>query len=188
MFLDSMPASLKRGECVLLCIDFQERLLKKIHMNEEIVKNAVLMINSAKTLNVPIIVTEQYPEGLGRTDKRVVDALGEWYKPIEKECFNCFKSNEFVNELGKHGRRSLLMMGVEAHICVTQTAVEALKRNYRVYLLEDATSSRNPENRRIAFERMVKEGVVPSSVEMAIYEMLERSGTEEFKKVLNLVK
>ncbi|MEM2901224.1 MAG: hydrolase [Candidatus Bathyarchaeia archaeon] len=183
-----MPACLKREDCVLLCIDFQERLLQKIHMAEEIVKNAAVMVNSAKTLNVPIIVTEQYPKGLGKTDKRLVEALGNWYKPIEKVYFNCFKSGEFVNELEKHKRRSLLTMGVEAHICVTQTALGALKRNYQVYLLEDATSSRTPENRRIAFDRMVNEGVVPTSVEMVIYEMLEKSGTEEFKKILNFVK
>lgn len=183
-----MLGSLKREECVLLCIDFQETLLKKIYMSEEVVKNAVVMIKSAKTLNVPIVVTEQYPKGLGRTDERVVEALGEWYKPIEKVCFNCFNSNEFVRELERHGRRSLLTMGVEAHICVTQTALEALKRNYRVYLLEDATSSRTMENRRIAFDRMVKEGVTPSSVEMVVYEMLGKSGTEEFKKILSFVK
>ncbi|HID17180.1 TPA: isochorismatase family protein, partial [Candidatus Bathyarchaeota archaeon] len=94
----------------------------------------------------------------------------------------------FVEELEKFGRRNLLIMGIETHVCVYQTVVEALDKGYRVYLLEDAVSSRNPEDRRIAFERMAQAGAKPSSVEMAIYELLKVAGTPQFKKILELVK
>lgn len=172
---------------VLICIDYQEKLLPKIHLAKEIIKKAVLMVKSAKVLKVPVVVTEQYPKGLGRTVAELREALGD-HEPIEKIHFNCFGSERFARELEKLGRENLLTMGIEAHVCVYQTVVEALDRGYQVYLLEDAVSSRSPEDRRIAFERMVQAGAKPSSVEMAIYEMLKAAGTPEFKEILKFVK
>ena len=183
-----MLEQLSKDESVLLCIDYQERLLPKIHMAEEITRNAAIMIRAAQVLNIPIIVTEQYPEGLGKTVHNLVETLGGEYRPIEKNSFDCFKSPEFVKKLKAAKAKKILTMGVEAHVCVCQTVLEALRRKHHVYLLEDATSSRSPENRKIAFDRMAKEGAIPSSVEMAIYEMLKVSGTPEFKKILEHVR
>ena len=183
-----MQNTLNKNQCLLLCIDYQERLLPKIHMANEITRNAVIMIRAARVLSIPIIVTEQYPEGLGRTVNDIVEALGEYYRPIEKTSFNNFKSPEFVDKLDSVKPKQLLVMGIESHICVYQTVLEAVRREYRVYLLEDASSSRNPENRRIAFDRMIKEGAIASCVEMAIYELLRVSGTPEFKKIREFVK
>jgi nicotinamidase-related amidase len=179
---------LQKNNAMLLCIDYQEKLLAKIHESQMITKNAITMIRSAQVLRIPIIVTEQYPKGLGGTVKDIVEALGEEYKPIEKNCFNCFGSSEFASKLKSTNRRRLLVMGIESHVCILQTVLEALKRKYDVYLLEDAISSRTLENRRIAIERMIKEGAVPSSVEMAIYEILKTAEAPEFKRILEFVK
>lgn len=183
-----MPGELKTDECMLLCMDFQEKLLSKVYMAEEIADNAIAMIKSARALNIPVIVTEQYPKGLGRTIEEIIKVLGEDYKPIEKVNFNCFGSQEFIDKLESINRRSLLIMGVEAHICICQTVLEALRKEYEVYLLEDTISSRKPENRRIAIDRMIKEGSIPASVEMVIYELLKQSGTPEFKEILEFIR
>jgi len=169
-------------------MDFQEKLLSKVYMAEEIADNAIVMIKSARALNIPVIVTEQYPKGLGRTIEEIIKVLGEDYKPIEKVNFNCFGSQEFIDKLESINRRSLLIMGVEAHICICQTVLEALRKEYEVYLLEDTISSRKPENRRIAIDRMIKEGSIPASVEMVIYELLKQSGTPEFKEILEFIR
>ncbi len=183
-----MSNELQRNECLLLCIDYQKKLLAKIDKAETITKNAIIMIRAAKVLGIPIIVTEQYPKGLGRTVKDIVEALGREYKPIEKNCFNCFGSPEFTTKLESTGHRCLLVMGIESHVCVIQTVLEALKRKYEVHLLEDTISSRTSENRRIAMDRMVREGAIPSSVEMTIYEILKTSESPEFKRILEFVK
>ena len=168
-----MLEQLRKDECVLLCIDYQERLLPRIHMADEITRNATIMIRAAQALKIPIIVTEQYPEGLGRTVQNLVETLGGEYRPIEKNSFDCFRSSTFVKKL---------------NVCVCQTVLEALRRKHHVYFLEDATSSRSAENRKIAFDRMAREGAIPSSVEMAIYELLKVSGTPEFKEILEYVR
>jgi nicotinamidase-related amidase len=136
-----MLEQLRKDECVLLCIDYQERLLPRIHMADEITRNATIMIRAAQALKIPIIVTEQYPEGLGRTVQNLVETLGGEYSPIEKNSFDCFKSSAFVKKLRSAKAKSLLTMGVEAHVCVYQTVLEALRRKHHVYFLEDATSS-----------------------------------------------
>jgi nicotinamidase-related amidase len=181
-------AMLQKNHSLLLCIDYQERLLPKIHMAEEITKNAIIMIRAAQVLGIPIMVTEQYPTGLGKTVKDIVKALGVYYKPIEKMTFNCFESQQFAERIEATKLREILIMGIESHICVLQTVLEAIRRKYHVYILEDTISSRSPENRRVAFDRMIGEGATPSCVEMAIYELLKVSGTGEFKEILKFVR
>jgi len=182
-----MPSDLTPEDTALLCIDYQERLLPTIFEREEIVKNATIMIRAAKVLGIPIVVTEQYSKGLGKTVKPVADALGD-YDAIEKVHFSSFGSEEFTSHLTGAGRTNLLVMGVEAHVCVCQTVLEALRRNFKVYVLEDATSSRTERNRQIAFERMRAAGAYPASTEMVIFELLSKAGTPEFKEILKFVK
>jgi hypothetical protein len=157
-------------------------------MAEDIAKNAIIMIKAAQVLGIPIIVTEQYPIGLGRTVKDIVEALGLYYKPIEKTTFNCFESQDFAERIEMTKPREILVMGIESHICIFQTVLEAIRRKYHIYILEDTISSRSPDNRRVAFDRMVREGANPSCVEMAIYELLKTSETPEFKEILKFVR
>lgn len=180
-------ARLVPEEALLLCIDYQEKLLPRIFDSDRIIENAAIMIEAAKILKMPIIVTEQYPIGLGRTDQRLRDVLGE-YHPIEKTHFNCFLAQPFLESIKRSERLTLLIMGIESHICISQTALEALRKGFKAHVLIDTISSRTEENRKIGFERMFASGAIPCSVETAIYELLERSDRPEFKKVLRLVK
>jgi len=177
---------LRAEDSILICIDFQERLMPKIVNSEAIIERASLAVRAFRALGVQIVMTEQYPKGLGGTIPELKSLQAA--KPIEKIHFNCFKEEEFRRVIEGSGRRKLLMAGVETHICVAQTALEAIGRGFEVHILEDATSSRSGSDRQIGLKRMEGAGAIPSSVEMAIYEMLGKAGTPEFREILKLVK
>ncbi len=181
-----MAMVLSAEDSILICIDFQEKLMPRIANAKFIIERTALAIKAFRTLGVPIVITEQYPKGLGRTVPEL-RALQE-VEPIEKIHFNCFEEEGFRRAIEGFRRGKLLMSGVETHICVAQTALEAIRRGFEVHILEDATSSRSELDREIGLRRMERAGAIPSSVEMAIYEILRRAGTPEFKEVLKLVK
>ncbi|MEM2882806.1 MAG: hydrolase [Candidatus Bathyarchaeia archaeon] len=178
--------ALSAGDSILICIDFQEKLMPRIANAKSITDRAALAIKAFKSLGVPIVVTEQYPKGLGRTVPELRSLHDS--EPIEKIHFNCFEEEGFRRAVEGLGRRKLLMAGVETHICVAQTALEAIRRGFEVHILEDATSSRSELDREVGLRRMEGAGAIPSSVEMALYEILGKAGTPEFKEVLKLVK
>ena len=142
------------------------------------------LIRFSKIAGLPVIVTEQ--EKLGPT---LPELLGEGtaVAAVPKVDFNCFGCEAFVKRVGESGKRTLILCGIEAHICVAQTALSALG-GFRVQVIQDAIGSRTPENRDVAIARMRAGGAAITSTEMFIYEILERAGTEEFKAVLPLVK
>ena len=150
-----------------------------IHERENVEKNLVRLIRGAKTLGVPVIVTEQYVKGLGRTVESLRDALGEQYKPVEKMTFSAAEHIDLA------GRTQVLVAGVETHVCVYQT-VSDLKAN--VWIVADAVSSRTAENRDLALRRMAADGARLSSTEMALFELLGEAGTDEFRAIAALVK
>lgn len=175
---------IRREDCVFVVIDFQERLLPVIAHKDRILENVVRLAKFARIVGLPVIVTEQ--EKLGSTVPEVKTGLPD-VVPISKVHFNCLFCDEFAEEIERTGRNTLILTGVEAHICVAQTALHALSR-YTVHVVNDATSSRTLENRATALERMRGAGAVITSTEMVIYELLQRAGTEEFKSALHLVK
>ena len=178
---------LSREGTILVVIDVQEKLFAKMEEKEQIAKNICRLIRFAEILGIPIIITEQYPKGLGPTIPEIRElALG--IKPIEKMEFSCLASSTFKERLSETQTRSLILTGIEAHICVSQTAIEALTSGYRVYVVADAISSRRREDKMVAIERMRQEGAIIVSSEMLMYEMLRKAGTPEFKRVLELVK
>lgn len=167
----------------LVMVDMQERLLSAIHDGERAVSNACLLLRAAKALDMPVILTTQYLRGLGPTHRAVTD-LAPSRSPFDKLTFSCFGSTEFEAELVRTGRRTLLLAGVEAHICVLQTGLDALARGYTVHVIADATSSRVARNAELGHRRLEQAGAVISSTEMAIYELLGVSGTAAFKSLL----
>ena len=173
---------LDRNACGLLVVDVQERLMPVIDEREEIEKNLVRVIRGAQILEVPVIVTEQYVKGLGRTVASVRDALGESYAPVEKISFSAARHIDLA------GRSQVLIAGVETHVCVYQTVSELLAKNVSVWVVADAVSSRAPQNRDIALRRMSADGAKLSSTEMALFELLREAGTDEFRAVAALVK
>jgi nicotinamidase-related amidase len=180
--------ALDAAECALIVIDIQEKLLPPIFEKERVVKNSQLLIRAAGILNVPIIATTQYAKGLGDTVADVKSLLPN--EAIDKQMFSCFGSDMFCSILKRlPGRRNtVLLCGMESHICVAQTALAALREGYLVHVASDAVSSRTEWNWKIGLDRMRAAGTVISSTEMIIYELLRSSGTEEFKKMLQYLR
>ena len=173
-----------KDDCVLIIIDEQDRLMPVIAGREVLIQNALRLLKFSQLLDIPIVITEQ--EKLGPTLSEVkAEAVG--IRPIGKVHFNCFMSEEFERTLQKLERKILILVGVEAHICVTQTALHALQ-SFKVHIVADAIGSRAADNRDIAIERMRQAGAIITSTEMFIYEVLQRAGTDKFKAALQLVK
>jgi nicotinamidase-related amidase len=173
-----------RQECVLVVIDMQEKLLPVIADKESILQNIIRLTKVCRLTDIPIILTEQ--EKLGNIVMEIKKEFST-EAAIQKVHFNCFACKDFADQIDKAGRKTLILTGVEAHICVTQTALHALPF-YNVQIVSDAVSSRLPDNRNIALQRLRSTGAIITSTEMFIYEILQKAGTEEFRSVLPLVK
>ena len=150
-------------------------------------ENLRLLIRFADIMDIPIVLTEHYPKGLGVTVPKIKGVLKE-YEPIEKVIFSCFGSEKFKSKLKELGVKRLMLSGIESHICIEQTSLDAVSQGYEVHVIADAISSRTPRNLEIGLEKMRQFGAVISSTEMAMYEIMERADTKEFKEVLKLVK
>ena len=178
---------LSKEGATLIIIDIQEKLFPHIHKREEVSENVRRLIKFARIMGIPIVLTEQYPKGLGATIREIKELIPR-VKPIEKVEFSCFGSEEFIRALKRLDTKTLILTGIETHICVSQTAIESLDLGYSVCVVSDATSSRREDDKTIGIERMKQSGAVISSTEMLIYELLRRAGTQEFKEALKLVK
>jgi nicotinamidase-related amidase len=174
--------------CALIVIDIQEKLLPPIFQKEQLVRNSQLLIRLAGILKMPTLVTTQYSKGLGSTVPDVSSLLPD-SDAIEKVVFSCFGSDVFCSALKRlpGSRNTVLLCGMESHICVAQTALAALREGYLVHVAADAVGSRTELNWKIGLERMRAAGAVISSTEMAIYEALRSSGTSAFKEMLKYV-
>jgi nicotinamidase-related amidase len=176
---------LEADQCALIVVDIQEKLLPPIFQKEELVRNAKLLIRAAALLKIPALMSTQYAKGLGQTVPEIASLLPET-EAIDKDQFSCFGSDAFCTLLkrlpGK--RNSLLLCGMESHICVTQTALGALREGYLVHVASDAVSSRTDWNWKIGLERMRVAGAVISSTEMMIYELMRSSSSPAFKELL----
>jgi nicotinamidase-related amidase len=174
--------------CALIVIDIQEKLLPPIFEKERLLRNAQLLIRLAVILDIPIVSTTQYARGLGPTVPEVQSLLS---KPsIDKTAFSCFGSDAFCSAVKSipGQQNTVLLCGMESHICVAQTALSALREGYLVHVASDAVSSRTEWNWTIGLERMRSAGAIISSTEMMIYELLRGSGTEAFKEMLKHLK
>ncbi|HBA53447.1 MAG TPA: hydrolase [Syntrophorhabdus aromaticivorans] len=177
-------ALLERDDCALVVIDMQEKLLPVIAGHQEVLQNVLRLMRFCRIAGMPVVVTEQ--EKLGPSVRQVREEAAST-PAIQKIHFNCFLSDDFARTLETMRRATLILAGVEAHICVAQTALYSPPR-FNVHVVADAVGSRTPDNRQIALQRMRQAGTTITSTEMFIYEVLERAGTEEFKAALQLVK
>ena len=173
----------------LLVVDIQENLMKVIHGREEVAKNSALLIRAAKALEIPVLATTQYVARIGDFVPEVKEAL-EGITPVDKLEFGCF-NNEAARELVRNAGPevdTLVICGVETHICIYQTVLGALLNNYRVWVPADAVSSRNLKNYETGLERLRQIGAVVANSEMIIYDWLQKAGTPVFKQLLPLLK
>jgi nicotinamidase-related amidase len=171
--------------CALIIIDIQEKLLPPIFEKDRLVKNSQLLIRLAGILKIPHIATVQYSKGLGSTVPEIASLI-PGSDPIDKQIFSCFGSDVFCSMLKRlpGHRNTVLLCGMESHICVMQTALAALREGYIVHVASDAVSSRTEWNWKIGLERMRAAGAVISSTEMMMYELLRSSGSPAFKELL----
>lgn len=176
---------LEPDHCALIVIDIQEKLLPPIFQKEQLVRNSQLLIRAAGILKIPTLVSTQYAKGLGGTVPEVSSLL-PGTEPIDKTLFSCFGSDAFCSLLKRlpGQRTTLLLCGMESHICVTQTALAALREGYLVHVASDAVSSRTEWNWKIGLDRMRAAGAIISSTEMMIYELMRSSSSAAFKELL----
>jgi len=178
-----MISRLTPKNTALLVVDMQERLLPAILEHERVISNVRLLLRAAQALDLPVVMTTQYLKGLGPTHRYVAE-LAPSATPFDKLTFSCFGMPEFKSAVAATQRNTLLLCGVEAHICVLQTGLDALAAGYQVHVAADATSSRMAVNAALGHRRLELAGAVMSSTEMAIYELLAASGTPAFKALL----
>lgn len=181
------PLRLQRLSTGLLVIDFQERLVPAIFAKERVVANALRLIRGAQVMGLPVFATEQYRKGLGATVPEIAEAM-TGVAPIEKTAFSACGAPGLTEALRARGVTDVLMTGIEAHVCVCQTALDLLALGFRPFVVADATSSRTAENHQAGVARMRQAGATVVSTEMALFELIERAGTEEFKQILPLVR
>ncbi len=179
---------LTAAEAVLVVIDVQEAFRTAIPDFSQIAARIAVAINGFEILGLPIVVTEQYPKGLGRTAEELMMSFDTPQDVIEKRTFSSYGSEEFVAGLKATNARQVLLCGIEAHVCVNQTAHDLLAAGYEVHLLTDGVSSRFESDKKAGLKKMFASGVVPSSVEMALFELMRDSRHDKFKEIQALVK
>ena len=180
---------LQARHCALAVVDIQEKLLPPIFQKERMVRNSQLLIRLAKILDLPVLLSTQYSKGLGATIPEIASLLPE-VAPLEKNEFGCFNNDAYCARVKSlpGDRNTLLVCGMESHICVMQTALGALNSGYIVHVASDAVSSRTELNWQVGLERMRAAGAVISSTEMMIYELLRTSSGPAFKEMLQYLK
>jgi isochorismate hydrolase len=178
---------LDKNNVALVIIDIQERLAAVMKMKEAVINNCLHLIELAKMLSIPIILTEQYPKGIGQTVEPIRRALPD-YRPIEKIAFSCCDEPSFLDEMKRLNKKSLIITGMETHICILQTSIGLLRESYTIHLVKDAVCSRTKENWRVACEFIRDAGGVVTCTETVLFQLLRTAGTEEFRAISKRIK
>jgi nicotinamidase-related amidase len=186
-YIMSRHSVISRTDAILVLIDMQERLAGAMAHRDAVVGASALLARVARALDVPVLVTRQYPRGLGESAPEITEAVGD-HEPVDKVTFDCLREPAFRQRLEAIGRRQVALAGMEAHICVTQTALSLAAQGYEVHVVADAVCSRRDADCDVALERLRHAGVVVTTAESVIYEALGEAGTPEFRAVLELVK
>jgi nicotinamidase-related amidase len=174
-------------DAVFVIVDIQGSLAQVMCDKENLFANTVKLIKGFKILNLPVIVTEQIPQKLGKTLPQIAAEL-EGVNPIAKESFSCWDESNFKNNLEVLKRRHIILIGIECHVCVYQTALDLISNGYTVHLVADAVSSRTPENRQIGIEAMKNAGAKITSTEMVLFELLRTAADPKAKEFFKIVK
>lgn len=176
-----------RENSLLLIIDFQQSMLKAIDSWEEIARKVGQLIRSSNVLDIPILLTEQYKKGLGET---LPELLQEIDSPqiFQKEHFSACLEKNFIPTVQSFNIKKIVVVGMEAHVCVLQTCLDLMKSGFQVHLVADAVASRVDENRDIAIDLLKQAGAVISSTEIVIFQWALRANTDDFRKILPIVK
>jgi nicotinamidase-related amidase len=183
------PSLLNTDNSVLMVIDIQDRLLAAMSegVQDRITRQASVLLTASNTLNIPVIVTEQYPKGLGHTHASLQAVWPEQTRSIEKTSFSALKVDAVKTQLEATERKQIILMGMETHICILQTALDLLAQGYEVFVVEDAVSSRADSNQSNALQRMSHAGIVITNTESALFEWLGDAKYPDFKTLSKLI-
>ena len=178
----------KKEEAVLVAIDFQEKLMPVMKNKQELQEKMVKLVQGCRVLGLPILTTQQYTKGLGETVAPIREAMEDQFLPIEKTSFSAMGEPAFVEALEKTGKRTVLLTGIEAHVCVQQTALDLLEQGYKVFLVVDAISSRDNNDKKYAQRRISEAGAVGTTYEAVLFELVGGAREEGFKQISAIVK
>jgi nicotinamidase-related amidase len=178
---------INRDETAAVVIDIQERLLPHIYQWEQTLQNCTKLIEGLQILSVPLVVTQQYTKGLGATDTSVVNKITQ-FSFIEKNTFSCYGEPLFKEKIESIGKKHIILLGIETHVCVLQTCLDLLNSGYIPFIAEDCVSSRKLSDKVVAIERMRQEGARITTLESILFELTQCAGTETFKSISRLVK
>jgi nicotinamidase-related amidase len=179
---------LDRRDSVLVIIDVQEAYRDQTFEHGRMVQNVRRLLDAARIVGVPVLVTEQYPKGLGHIQAEVAEGFAPGQRIIEKMSMSCLGQPAFASELAALGRSQAVVCGIEAHACVNQTAHELMERGFQVHIPLDAISARFERDYRVGWEKLIGSGAVPSTVEMACLEWIRTAQAPEFKAIHALIK
>jgi nicotinamidase-related amidase len=177
------PKLLLPDQAALVIVDMQEAFRPAIAEFDAIARRIAIVAQGAQLLSVPILITEQSPQKLGRTAKEIQAS-----SPLEKTAFSCCGAPGFLEQLQGRGAKQILLCGIEAHVCVSQTAHDLLAAGLQVHLLTDCISSRNAGDKATGLQKMLQSGAIPSSVEMALFELMQDARHEQFRAIQKLIK
>ncbi len=176
----------KDGSAALI-IDIQEKLFPHIYENMQFLGNTKKLIEGLKILEIPLIVTEQYSKGLGKTITEISSHI-EPFNPFDKTSFSCMDNQNIKETLIPKDKKFIILCGIEAHVCVLQTAIDLQSNNFIPVVISDCISSRKLSDKQIALKRMHAENIIVSTYESVLFELLRFSGNEQFKAISRLVK
>ena len=176
------------ADAILVIVDMQEAFRKAIADHALITSRIAMAIRGFRVLDVPVVVTEQYPRGLGRTVEELMLTLPDGFEPVEKSTFSAYGESKFVDVLETAERKQVILCGIESHVCVNQTAHDLLTNDYEVHLLTDCVASRFEADKAAGLQKMISSGAVPSSVEMALFEAMRDSKHEKFRDIQSQIK
>lgn len=178
---------IKAENSIFVQVDIQEKLFPHIQNNEELEKNLQILIKGLKLHEVPIIVNEQYKKGIGETIPSLHE-LTKDYPHFEKTTFSCCGNEDGLQAIKNSGRDTVILAGIETHVCVLQTAIDLLEEGFRVVLVTDCVNSRKQSDKHMAIERLVQAGVVPTTYESLLFEITVNAKHPVFKEISKLVK
>jgi nicotinamidase-related amidase len=174
-------------DCCLVVVDVQGKLAQLMHDKQVLFRNIQTLIKAAKILEIPILWCQQVPKALGPTLPEIAELLTD-NKPIDKSAFSCCGAEQFNIKLNEIKRQQVVLCGIETHVCIYQTAVNLLRKGFKVDLIADAVSSRSAENKQIGINRIAAEGANISCTEMALFELLKTAEHPQFKHIAKLIK
>lgn len=177
---------ISKTNATALIIDLQEKIIPAMSNPVELIEKSKLLLSGLSIHSIPLVLTRQYPKGLGDTIPEI-KKVTQFAKTFDKTSFSCLDVDDIRNYFNGDSRPNVIIVGIETHICVLQTALDLMMLGKNVYLVADCVASRNPFDQKMAFARMFNSGVIPATVESLLFELTKRAGSDEFKKISKLV-